>query len=195
MDYKTIFGITALVISFVGYLPYFRDVISKKTKPHIFSWFIWSLTGGIGFFAQIISGAGSAAWILGLGFIICSIITILAFRQGEKSITLTDWIAFSGSLLALILWRLTSNPLMAIIFITVTDILAFIPTFRKGYYKPYEETLISWFFSSFKFIFVLVAIQTYSLTTVFYPAYLFLSNGSFVIMLLLRRKALDQTKN
>ena len=194
MDYKIAFGMAAVVISFLGYIPYFRDIINKKTKPHVFSWFIWSLAGGIGFFAQIISGAGSGAWILGLGFTISAIITILAFRQGEKTITLSDWVAFSGALLGLILWRLTDNPLLAIIFIIITDGLAFVPTFRKAYHKPYEETFISWFFSSFKFLLALVATQSYSLTTVLYPLYLFLSNGAFALMLLVRRKVLDNAK-
>lgn len=194
MDYKIVLGIAAVIISFVGYIPYFRDIINKKTKPHVFSWFIWSLSGGIGFFAQIISGAGSGAWIMGLGFAISAIIAILAFRQGEKTITLSDWLAFIGALLGLVLWRLTDNPLLAIIFITLTDILAFAPTFRKAYHKPYEETFISWFFSSFKFLLALAATQSYSLTTVLYPIYLFLSNGTFALMLLVRRKVLDNIK-
>ncbi len=194
MDYKIVFGIAAVVISFIGYIPYFRDIISKKTKPHVFSWFIWSLSGGIGFFAQIISGAGSGAWIMGLGFTVSAVITILAYRQGEKTITLSDWVAFSGALLGLVLWRLTDNPLLAIIFVTVTDALAFAPTFRKAYHKPHEETFVSWFFSSVKYLLALVAIQSYSLTTVLYPLYLGLSNGGFAIMLLVRRQKLNKTE-
>lgn len=194
MNYKIIVGIVAVVISFIGYLPYFRDILNKKTKPHVFSWFVWSLSGGIGFFAQIISGAGSGAWILGLGFTVSVAITILAFRQGEKTITLSDWLAFSGALIGLVLWQLTDNPLLAIIFVILSDILAFTPTFRKSYHKPYEETFISWVFSSLKFLLALVATQSYSLTTVLYPLYLFLSNGSFAVMLVVRRRILDRKK-
>lgn len=195
MDYKIVFGLAAVVISFVGYVPYIRDIFYGRTKPHVFSWLIWSLSGGVGFFAQIVSGAGSGAWIMGLGFAVSSIITILAFRQGEKTITVSDWVAFSGALVGLILWQLTDNPLLAIIFITITDALAFIPSFRKAYYKPEEETFITWFISSIKFLLAIIATQSYSLTTLLYPLYLFLSNGGFAVMLLVRRKILIKSKN
>lgn len=195
MNYKIVVGIAAVIISFIGYIPYFRDILNKKTKPHVFSWFVWGLSGGIGFFAQIVSGAGSGAWIMGLGFTVCVAITILAFRQGEKTITLSDWVAFGGALLGLILWQLTDNPLLAIIFVILSDLLAFIPTFRKSYHKPHEETFVSWVFSSLKYLLALVAIQSYSLTTVLYPLYLSLSNGGFAIMLLVRRRILSRSKN
>lgn len=195
MNYKIVFGLVALVVSFVGYIPYFRDIFKNKTKPHVFSWLTWSLIGGIVFFAQIIEGAGAGAWVVGLGSIICATIAILAIVKGEKTITKSDWLAFIGAILGLILWRLTSNPLLAIILVTITDALAFVPSFRKAYHKPFEETLITWFFSSSKFVLALVATESYSVATVLYPASLVLSNGSFGVMLLVRRKALRKQKN
>ena len=194
MNYKIIFGIAASVISFIGYIPYFRDIFLKKTKPHIFSWLAWSFLGGIGFFAQMIGGAGSGAWVLGLGTLVCFSIAVLAIFKGERKITLADWVAFAGALIGLILWRLTNNPLLAIIFVTISDALAFIPSFRKAYYKPYEETIITWFFSSFKFILALVATESYSIITILYPISLVLTNGSFGIMLLVRRRILSRLK-
>jgi len=194
MNYKEIFGIIGLGLSFIGYIPYFRDIFKKKTKPHVFSWLAWSFIGGIVFFAQLIEGAGAGAWVVGLGSIICIAIAILAVFQGEKAITKSDWVAFIGALLGLTLWRLTNNPLLAIVLVTITDALAFIPSFRKAYHKPFEETLITWFFSSSKYIFALIATESYSLATVLYPASLVLSNGSFWLMLLVRRQRLNKQK-
>jgi len=195
MDNKTIIGITSIVFSLVGYIPYFRDIFRKKTKPHVFSWLGWSLIGSIAFFAQISEGAGPGAWAGGFGAMVCLSITLLAISHGEKTITLSDWVAFGGALIGLTLWKLTDDPLLAIILITITDALAFVPTFRKGYSKPYEETVITWIFSSVKFIISLFAIESYGLSTLLYPIYLILSNGSFGIMLLVRRKMLSKAKN
>ena len=190
MNYKIVIGIVAALSSFIGYVPYFRDIFLKKTKPHLFSWFIWSLIGGIAFFAQISEGAGSGAWVVGLGSMICFSIGVLAFFQGERKITSSDWIALSGAMLGLILWQVSRNPLLAIVSVTVADALAFIPSFRKAYNEPREETLITWFVSSFKFILALVATESYSLTTILYPLSLVITNGSFAIMLIIRRRIL-----
>jgi hypothetical protein len=191
-NYKAIIGVAASVISIVGYLPYFRDIFQKKTKPHVFSWLVWSLSAGIVFAAQIVKGAGSGAWMMGVAALMSFTVAILAAFKGEKKITPLDCFAFGGALLGLVAWVLTDNPLFAVILITVTDILAFIPTFRKAYYKPYEETLFTWFISSIKFIIVLFALSSYNATTLLFPIYLIFSNGSFTIMLLVRRKALSK---
>lgn len=194
MNYKIISGILAALIGFIGYIPYFRDIFLKKTKPHLFSWLIWTLISGTAFFAQIKEGAGSGAWVVGLSSVICFSIGILAFFQGERKITISDWVALSGAVIGLTLWQLTSNPLLAIIFVSIADALAFIPSFRKAYYKPYEETAITWLVSSFKFILALIATETYGLTTVLYPLSLVITNGSFLIMLLIRRKIFKKNK-
>ncbi len=194
MNYKIVIGILAAAIGFVGYIPYFRDIFLKKTKPHFFSWFIWTLISGIAFLAQIDEGSGSGAWVVGSSSIICFSIGVLALFQGERKITSSDWISLSGALIGLILWQATQNPLLAIIFVTIADALAFVPSFRKAYYKPYEETAITWLVSSFKFILALIATETYSLTTVLYPLSLVLTNGSFLAMLLIRRKILSKVQ-
>jgi hypothetical protein len=191
-NYKVIIGVVASVVSVIGYIPYIKDILKKKTKPHVFSWLMWSLGAGIVFVAQIVKGAGPGAWMMGVAVVISILISILAVFQGEKKIALSDWVAFGGSLFGLIAWILTSNPLLAVILITISDALAFIPTFRKTYYKPYEETLFTWVISSVKFIFVLFALNTYNATTLLYPIYLILSNSSFTIMMLVRRKALGK---
>lgn len=195
MDNKIVIGIFSIVFGLVGYIPYFRDILRKKTKPHIFSWLGWGLIGSIAFFAQIAEGAGPGAWVGGFGALICLSITLLTISHGEKTITLSDWVAFGGALVGLTLWKLTDNPLLAIILITIADFLAFVPTIRKGYNKPYEETVITWFVSSVKFMISLFAMESYGLSTLLYPVSLVLSNGSFGIMLLIRRKILSKPEN
>lgn len=193
IDYKIILGISASVLGFIGYVPYFRDIFQGRTKPHIFSWFVWSLLTGIAFFAQLSKGAGAGAWVTGFTAAVSLSIAILAFFRGEKHITKIDWATFIGALSGLIFWGLTANPLSAVIIITVTDALAFAPTFRKSYCKPHEETASTFALSALKFVFGLAALQSYNLTTWLYPASLVLMNGLFVVMLLLRRHILKST--
>ena len=85
-------------------------------------------------------------------------------------------------------WIKTDNPLSAVVLVTIIDAIAFVPTFRKSYYKPNEETLIQYALASLKWVIGLFAIESLSLTTGLYPISLVATNGAFVVMALIRRR-------
>jgi hypothetical protein len=191
-DYKVILGSLAVLIGFVGYVPYIRDVLRGKTNPHVFSWFLWGVMETIAFFAQISKGGGSGAWVTGTGALIAFFVAILALKRKDKQIVFFDWVALAGAVVGIILWQITNNPLMAIIFVTIADALAFIPTFRKSYSKPHEETLFEYGLSGLKWIFGIFALSSLNLTTWLYPASLIATNFGFIIMALIRRRQLQK---
>ena len=43
MQIKTIIGIVAIILTFIGYIPYTRDIVKNKTKPHIYTWILWAV--------------------------------------------------------------------------------------------------------------------------------------------------------
>lgn len=192
MDYKTILGIIAVAIGLAGYIPYFRNIFYGKTKPHVFSWFVWSLLEGTAFFAQVSKGAGAGAWVTGVTALLCFGVFVAAISRGEKNITRLDWMSLVGAFLGLALWAVTDNSLYAVVLVSTTDLLGFIPTFRKSYHKPYEETATLYALSSLKLAVALFALESYNLTTVLYPASLVLTNAVFVTMLLMRRKVFTE---
>ena len=195
MDYKTILGILAVIIGLVSYIPYFRDIFYGQTRPHIFSWLIWSLLEGTDFFAQLSRGGAAGAWVTGTTALLCLSVFIVSLSRGEKNITRTDKISFAGALLGLIFWLVTSNPLTAVILVSVTDFLGFVPTFRKSYYKPDQETTKLYSMSILKLTVSLFALGSFNPTTAIYPASLILTNAAFVTMTLIRRKTLSQKTN
>lgn len=38
---KEIIGVTAVLLAFISYAPYIRDILKGRTKPHVYSWFVW----------------------------------------------------------------------------------------------------------------------------------------------------------
>ena len=58
--YKILISIFAVILTFVAYVPYIQDIIKKKTTPHAFTWFIFTLAGSIACGLQIFGGAGHA---------------------------------------------------------------------------------------------------------------------------------------
>lgn len=188
MNYKIILGVIAVMIGFLTYIPYIIDVLKRRTKPHIFSWFLWSIIVFVAFFASISKGAGAGAWILGISGFLCLLIAIISIFYGDKYFKVLDWICLVISLLGVLGWQLTDNPLVAVVMVVIADILAFIPTVRKGYYKPFEETLITWFLNALKHSIGLLALQAYNLVTCLYPISLVIGNGLFAVMLVYRRR-------
>jgi len=159
----------------------------RRTHPHVFSWLIWSLVMLIGFAEQWASGTGMGAWVTFADGIGCVLIFALSFTYGEKSITMSDRISLGIALLGLVLWRLSSNPLWAAIFVTVADAFGFLPTFRKSFAKPQEETVSTYALVFISFALAFFVINTHEVASWLYPAYVGIANGTFALYIVIRR--------
>ena len=185
---KEFFALIGVVITFVSYIPYFRDIFTGKTKPHAFTWLIWGTLTGVAFAAQLADEGGVGSIVLGLTAFISLAIFTASLKVGRKNIKRVDWYFLAAAIFSLLLWAITEDPLLSVIIITIIDAVAFAPTFRKAWVDPSTETEITFVLSAVKFIFAIAALQSYSLVTVLYPASLVLANGTFVLMLVYKRR-------
>lgn len=190
---KEIVGIIAVILTFVGYIPYIRDTISEKTKPHIYTWFIWGLVTAIAFGLQLSVNAGPGAYTTLAAAIVCFIIFGFGVRQGSRDITKSDTVFFLLSLVALALWLFAKQPVLSVILVSTIDMLGFVPTIRKSWHKPFEETLISYLLNTLRFCLALYALDYYSVVTALYPLTWVIANGLFSVFLISRRKITTST--
>lgn len=195
MDYKIILGISAIGVGVIAYIPYIKSIFWGRTKPHSFAWLIWTLEQTIAFFAQFAKGAGSGAWVTGLTAFLCLLVFIISLRLGEKNITIIDTASFIGALFAIGAWIITKNPLVAVILVVIIDFLAYVPTFRKAYIKPQEEAVTLYAMYIAVWFLSLLALKSYNLTTVLYPAFLLFINTAFVIMSVTRSRFYNKTSS
>jgi len=189
---KEIFGYLSLAVGIFSNAMYLWSLIKRHSKPHAFSWGIWGLLTGIAFFAQYSQGAGPGAWATGFTAISCFFVAGWAATQGERDITLSDWITFIGALAILPVWYATRDPMIAVVLIVIIDALGFWPTFRKSWMKPYEEMISTYALGLVKFSFALAAMENYTPVTVTYPVFILLSSVIFVAMVMWRRRALQR---
>src|SRR5215213_6872426 len=105
---KEILGVATIILAITGLIPYFLDIIKNKTKPHLFSWIIWTVTTFLVFIGQVQKGAGAGAWNTGVVGGLSLFITILTIKRGSKNITKSDKFMFGMSLLAIIPWVMTN---------------------------------------------------------------------------------------
>lgn len=191
-EIKNIIGIIAIILIFLGYIPYFRDLIKGKTVPHIYSWILWGFVTFIVAALQFSDGAGIGALITLVVAGICAAVIIVSVvkHKGSMNITLLDKAFLILGFISLGIWLLAKQPLLSAVLATTTDLLAFAPTIRKSWHKPYSETLSLYELNVVRFSLALVALQHYSLITVLYPASWVVGNGLFAVVLILRRKKL-----
>ena len=184
-----ILGYLSVCIGALAYALYYRGIFSKTnpTRPHIFTWLAWTIAIGFVFFAQIKEGAGAGAWATGFPAINCVAVTIIAFFRGEKDIAWTDWVCFIGAIIGILYWRITSGLVVPIIILCVSDVLAFIPTYRKDYLKPNEDTASAFALNALKFCVALLALDSWSIATALFPATLVFDNALCCGIILCRR--------
>lgn len=169
--YKEVLSATAIVLTFVLFFPYIRSIQRGETKPHVFSWVIWGLGTLIVFFAQRAGEGGVGAWVIGISGLISSYIALLAYlKRGDTAITKTDWVFFFVALSTLPLWFFTSDPLWAVVTLTLADVIGFGPTIRKAYTAPHDENAGFFALAALRNVLVVGALEQYSLTTVLFPA-------------------------
>ncbi len=193
MTSAEILGLSGLLIGLCGSGVYIVSILRGDTKPHLFTWVVWSILTTIGYFAQLHDDTGPATWVLGANMITCSVIALLALKYGENTITRGDWIAFIASLTAIIPWLLTKDPLGSVILISLIDIVAFYPTIRKSWRNPDQENLTGYMIANLKYLISFFALEIYSINTLLYPATIVVVNSAFVAMCLLRRRSYAQS--
>jgi hypothetical protein len=187
---KEIIAAVAVGLTFIAYVPYFRDIIKGKTHPHLYTWSIWGLLTVIIFALQIVGHAGPGAYVTLAAGSMCFIVILLSLKYGKRDITLFDTVILALTLVTIGLWLIADRPVLSIILATIADLMAFIPTIRKSWNKPRSETLSLYITNAFRFCLGIVALQTYSLLTSLWLVTWAVANALFALMLIYRRKKL-----
>ena len=188
IDLKQSLGLIAVAISIFSLFPYISDILKKKTKPHLYTWVIWTPLTFMAFFSQIADNAGAGAWTTGVTAMLCLIILALSVKYGTKDITKSDKVMLAGVIAAGALFLVVRNALLSIILETFIDVAAFYPTIRKSIKKPYEETLSTHNLAALKHFISLFALEKVSVITALYPSAVFVANLILVAVMIKGRR-------
>ena len=194
MSAQFIFGTIAIIIAFVSYIPYFKDIYTETTKPHLFSWLIWTILTLIAFISQLADGAGFGGWVTGFSAFLGLLIIGYSYNKGEKEITSSDWWILFAALAITSIYIFTKDAFLATFLTTSVTVIGFIPTVRKSYSKPFQETLSAYVLTAIKYLFAIAALDNFSFTTLFFPAAAVIMNVCFSWLLVSRRRILSTPK-
>jgi hypothetical protein len=194
MEQKIILGYVSSAIILVAYIPYIVHILRKKTHPHAFSWFVWSLLTATAFGIQLSENAGAGAWIWGVTSSISIAVFFLAMLYGERNIVRLDWIFLIGALTAFMFWWFADQPFLSIILLTTTDACGYLPTFRKSFHRPFEETSGLYILGTMAYVVSLFALAEVNVLTALYPSAIITMNILLVTFIWLRRSHISKAK-
>lgn len=183
-----IFGLFSGFLSVVMYIPYLRDIFRHTTKPERASWLIWSMLGGIAFFSQLAKGATDSLWLTGVQTLGVFLIFLLSIRYGMGGLARRDIIALVAAGVGLILWYVTNEAAIALIFVIIIDAIGGWLTALKAYEDPASETLITWLLSGTSGIFAALAVGSLNYVLLAYPIYIAIINYIVVAAIVLGRR-------
>jgi len=173
----------AVAVQLIGKGSYIKDTLKGRTKPNRISWFLWSVSPLIAAFAAVSDGVGLASIPVFVSGLVPLLVLAASFANKNSywKLEKSDYFCGLFSFLALLLWGITKEPTVAIVFALASDMFASYPTLVKSWKYPETETADAFSAGTFSALTSFTAIKTWNFSSIAFPAYLVIINASLVI--------------
>lgn len=194
MIFITILG---AIVSFICGSFYLFDTIQGKVQPNRVTWLLWTISPLISTFA---SSSAGADWkpivpVFMAGFMpLLVLIASFVNKSSYWSLSYLDYICGILSVLSLIVWYLSKDPNLAIVFSIFSDLMAAIPTFVKIWCSPESEASIYYIGGIFTDVSSLITATRWTIASVSFSIYLILLDISLLILIYYRKNHYSVSK-
>jgi hypothetical protein len=183
MNVEKYLGVLAGLVIGSAQLIYLLNGLKRKVTPSVLSWFGWACLMGTSLVAQVI-GKG---WQWSMTGILCStvgciVIAGVAWFSGNYSFRKVDLSFLVVGLICIAIYLWSSDPWITTIFAIIADAALGIPTIRKGVSAPETERSAAWVLGVVSSMLALIICIHHDWIYVLFPAYLFLFNGTMVVL-------------
>ncbi len=193
MNIKIFFALAATIMLIASYYPYIRDILSRKTAPHAYTWLIWSIMYSIAATIALYGGGGWGVLSPAIGALLNVTVFILSLKYGTRNIKTSDRIILLLALLSIVVWMLAKTPVFSVFMVTAIDAFGYIPTLRKSWEEPWSETLSFWLLVTAANILSLLALGAFNWLTATYLIMLTTLNALVSIVCIFRRNSVPRT--
>lgn len=177
------------LVSLIGISTYVRSVVWGNTRPNMVSWLMWSIAPLIGAAAALSEGVTWAAlpvFMSGFGPLLIFICALFVRRSYWK-LGRFDYLCGLFSALALVLWGLTQEPVIAIIFAILSDFFALVPTLKKSWNHPHTEDGFAYAAGVINISTSFFVLQSLSFAELAFPIYVLLADLTMVYAIFRKR--------
>jgi hypothetical protein len=169
----------AAVINVLGTLTYVVDVFRGKARPNRVTWGVLTVAPMIAFASMLSQGVSFAQSIMtfSVGFSPFLIfVSSYLVKHPAWQLKKFDIVCGLLSILGLLLWWVTGEGNVAIVFSILADGLAFLPTLVKSYFHPDTESPWTFMASEIATIMGLMTVTKWNFEHVGFQLYILVAN-------------------
>ena len=178
------FAIIGAIIGSLGGCYYLYETIVGNAQPNRVTWLLWGIFPMVIFVAQRAQGVEGLSWASFVaGFTPLLVVAASFFNKNAywKSEP-RDYYLMAAAIIGIVLWAMTDNPNLALLFSLLADMLAGTPTLIKAFRHPHSESWIAYAISTFGFGICVLSVQAYNFESTTFVAYLFVLNGALAVL-------------
>jgi hypothetical protein len=183
-----VLGILAGLVGVADTVPYVRDTVRGRTRPHRGTWLIWGVLAIVASLSQRAEGASWSLMLTASQAILTALVFALAIRHGEGGLAAVDlsliFFAFAG----VVAWVVVREPLVAVSCVIVADLIAVAMMTPKAYRDPHSETLAMYALACLGGALAAGAVGALDVALLLYPIYYCLANGALALLISMRRR-------
>ena len=176
----------------LGFVPFWFLVVSMRngvTKPNLAGWVLYTVAMIMIVASSIALDAWQTVWLAVAYVIGQSCVILVSFKTGYFAFSKFDYACLSLSLVSLMLWIYTNNPLYALILNVIVDGLGTVSIAKKLYKHPGTEDTKAWSISLAVATLNVFAVAALDISNALYPIYLVVAN-MLIVTLSVRKKLL-----
>jgi hypothetical protein len=185
-----VLGILAGAIAVADTIPYLRDILRGKTRPHRGTWLIWSTLATVVVLSQRADGASWSLIMAATTAVLTGVIFALSIRRGVGGLTARElvMIAIAGGGVAG--WLIADEPVVATACVVAADLIGAALMVPKTYRDPDSETLVTFALASVSGALAAGAVGAFDLSLLLYPVYYCVANAAIALLIHRRRAVL-----
>jgi hypothetical protein len=184
-----VLGIAAGLCSCVDELPYIRDVLRGRTRPHRGTWGIWALLAITAFASQLAAGAGWSLLMLGAQAVSVTAVFALSIPRGVGGLGYADAALGAAALCGIVGWLASSQPVVATVCVVGADLAAFALMVPKAWRDPHSETAGTFVLAGLSGTLAAAAVGEPRPDLLLYPLYFSVINTAAALVISLRQLA------
>ncbi len=174
------------LLNIAGSGVYVVHTLQGRNKPNRMTFFMWTIIPAISVAASFVQGVTWAlvpvifAGLMPLTIFIASFVNPHAYWKLGR----LDYLCGAVSVFALVLWWLTDEPNLAILFAIIADAMAGYPTLLKAWQHPDTESWQGYVGAAMSAALAFAVIESWSFAALAFPVYMIVMNTSLTVGIL-----------
>lgn len=172
------FVLIAAGLRLFGGLAYLRATIRGQAKPNPLTWLLWAITPLVALAAGLARGENDNLLVT-LALAISPMLVFVAAMKTNPKLLKFDRLNISClvlTFLGIILWLISNNPILALVFSILADFVSAMPTIIKTIKHPETEYAPTYFMSAIAMLLTLMTTQKWTFINAGFVLYVMLIN-------------------